>query len=106
MICTQQQLGGDAFGNGFGGRFGGGFGGDFRRLLVIDEPTLQAVADITGGEYFRAESADQLNEVFQELPRQIVVQTQEVEISFLFALLGILFAIGGISLSLLWNRYP
>ncbi|MCA9923527.1 MAG: VWA domain-containing protein, partial [Anaerolineales bacterium] len=43
MVCTQAQLGGNVFGGGFGGGFGrGGFGGggNFRRFLVIDEPTL------------------------------------------------------------------
>ncbi|MCA9969699.1 MAG: VWA domain-containing protein [Anaerolineales bacterium] len=109
MVCTRRQLGSDAFGDGFGG-FGGGFGpgggGAFRRLLVIDEPTLQAVADTTGGAYFRAENADQLYEVFRTLPAQIVLQTENLELSVLFALLGAIFAGAGVVLSLLWNRFP
>jgi Ca-activated chloride channel family protein len=51
MVCSQRQLGSDIFGGsvgGGGGGFGGG-GGNFRRFLVIDEPTLQGVAEITGG---------------------------------------------------------
>jgi Ca-activated chloride channel family protein len=106
MVCTQQQLGSDAFGDGFG-RFGGGsFSANFRRLLVIDEPTLLAVAETTGGEYFRAESADQLNEVFRDLPSQIIVQKEQLEISVLFTILGMLLAAMAVGLSLLWNRYP
>ena len=39
-----------------------------RRFLQIDEPTLQAVAKMTGGEYFRAADADQLDDVFAGSP--------------------------------------
>lgn len=111
MICTRQQLGSDTFrGNfGFGGGFGGGgfFGGrDIRRFLLIDEPTLQAVADTTGGEYFRAEDAQQLNEVFQDLPTQIVLQKERREISVAFLALGGVFTLAAVGLSLRWNRFP
>ena len=34
---------------------------------VIDEATLQAVAEITGGQYYKAESADQLQEALGDL---------------------------------------
>jgi Ca-activated chloride channel family protein len=118
MACTRAQLGSDAFGGGFGGgnfgngNFGGGnfggsgFGGGFRRFLVIDEQTLLAVADMTGGSYFRAESAEQLYEVFLDLPTQIVLQNQNLEISVLFTALGAIFASLAVALSLWWNRFP
>jgi Ca-activated chloride channel family protein len=116
MSCTRQQLGSDSFGNGprggFGGGFGGGgfggggFGGDFRRFLVIDETTLKAVADSTGGEYYRAENADQLTEVFRELPTQIVLQKETIEVSVLFSALGTLLMLTAIGLSVRWHRYP
>ena len=107
MICTAQQLGsGGGFDNGFGGGFGGGGGGSFRRFLVIDEPTLRAIADLTGGTYFRAESATQLLEVFQNLPRQIILQKETLEISALFSTLGGIFVTAAVGLSLLWNRFP
>lgn len=109
MVCTQQQLGTDGFDGGFSGGFsGGGFGGggNFRRFLVIDEPTLQAMADMTGGAYFRAENADQLLDVFLNLPAHIVLQKENVEISALFSTLGAIFAAVAIALSLSWNRFP
>ena len=107
MVCTPQQLGGDVFEGGFGGGFGGGGGGGgFRRFLVIDEPTLQAVAEMTGGEYFRAESAAQLQEVFRDLPAQIVLQKENLEISVFFAALGAIFMVTAVLLSLKWNRFP
>lgn len=111
MVCTSQQLGaadlsGGGFGGGFGGGGFGGGGGSFRRFLVIDEPTLQGVADLTGGAYFRAENADQLLEVFRNLPTQITLQKQNLEISVFFAAAGALFVIVAVTLSLLWNRFP
>ena len=106
MICSQQQLGSDTFSGGFGGGFGGGGGGSFRRFLVIDEPTMQAVADMTGGAYFRAENADQLLEVFRTLPAQITLQKETLEISVLFSILGAIFVTVAITLSLMWNWFP
>ena len=109
MICSQQQMGSDTFSGGFGGfggGFGGGGGGNFRRFVVIDETTLRTVADMTGGAYFRAENADQLLDVFLNLPTQIVLQKQSLEISVLFSILGAIFVIAAVTLSLLWNRFP
>lgn len=106
MICTQQQLGMGSFDGDFGGGFGGGGGGNFRRLLVIDEPTLQAMADLTGGDYFRAENADQLLEVFLNLPAHITLQEENLEISVFFSILGAILATVAVTLSLLWNRFP
>jgi Ca-activated chloride channel family protein len=102
IICSQQQVGSDTFSGGFGG----GGGGGFRRFLVIDEPTLQAVADMTGGAYFRAENAEQLLEVFRTLPTQITLQKETLEISVLFSTLGALFVTVAITLSFMWNQFP
>ena len=58
-------------GQGFGGGFGGGDsagGGGFRR--AIDEDTLKAVAEATGGEYYPAESANQLDEGLRRAARR------------------------------------
>lgn len=110
MACTRQQLGSDAFSRGFGvGGFSGGFGGgfgNFRRFLVIDETTLQTVADMTGGSYFRAQNADQLYDVFLDLPTQITLQEESLEISVVFVALGAILASLAIWLSMRWNRFP
>jgi len=112
-VCSRQQLGSDVFSGGFGGGgFGGGFGGGgsgsggYPRYLLLDEPTLREVADLTGGDYFRAENADQLLNVFLDLPTQITLQTESTEISVLFSALGALFATVAVGLSLVWNRFP
>ena len=109
MVCTREQLGSDVFdddfGGGFGRRFGGGFG-DFRRFLIIDEGTLQEVADMTGGTYYRAEDADQLLDVFLNLPTQIELQKETMEISVIFVALGVVLALLAVALSMAWNRFP
>jgi Ca-activated chloride channel family protein len=86
-----------------GGQYGGGQfgGGGFRR--GIDEETLKQVADITGGEYYSAESSGELHDVFQSLPMHLVMRHETSEISVMFAALGALLAALAIMLSLLWQ---
>jgi Ca-activated chloride channel family protein len=100
--CTRQQLGGQVFGQGFGFGGGGGFGG----FLVADHPTLQAVAEQTGGSYHAAEDADQLRDVFAELPREVATQRQETEITWILAALGALLAAGALAASIRWSPQP
>jgi Ca-activated chloride channel family protein len=64
------------------------------------------VADVTGGAYYRAESAEQLFEVFVDLPSQVVLQKESLEISVIFVALGAFLTTLAIALSLWWNRYP
>lgn len=108
MVCTPEQLGSDIFSNGFGGGFGGGpgGGGNFRRFIVLDETTLRGMAELTGGEYYRAEDAEQLFDVFVNLPNELILQKERQEISFLFSILGAIFATLAVALSLLWHRFP
>ena len=105
LVCAPDQLGADDFAGVLAGLQGPDFGG-FRQLLVIDEPTLQAVADMTGGEYFRAEDADQLQEVFSDLPSQVVLQEEETEATVLFVAAAAALTVLAVALSLLWNRLP
>ncbi len=110
MVCTREQLGGDALGGngGFGGGAGGtgGAGGGLRQALIADNDTLTKVAELTGGEFYKAENADQLTKVFEALPSRVELQTKQREISVVFALLGVMLAGAAITLSLLWNRFP
>jgi Ca-activated chloride channel family protein len=110
FVCTADQLGAGGFGGGggFGGRPNGGFdgGGGIRRAQQIDEQALTTVAETTGGEYFKAEDATQLNAVLGDLPNNIVLQTKESELTVWFALVGFLLAFAAIGLSFWWNRPP
>jgi Ca-activated chloride channel family protein len=100
--CTRAQLGAGGFGGG-GQRFGGGFGGGF---LVADAPTLMEVAKQTGGTFHAAEDADQLREVFAELPREVATQRQRTEVTWMLAALGALLAAGALAASMRWSPYP
>jgi Ca-activated chloride channel family protein len=106
MVCTREQLGADVFNEGGISGGGGPPAGGFRQFLVIDEPTLMKVADVTGGKFYKAEDADQLRGVFQQLPNQVELQTEQREISVWFAIIGAVLALAALGLSLLWNRYP
>jgi Ca-activated chloride channel family protein len=86
-------------GNFFGGGFGGG--GGFRR--GIDEVTLKEIAKLTGGEYYQAKSANELNDVFKSLPTYLITKRETTEISFAFSALGALLAGTAILLSMLWH---
>jgi Ca-activated chloride channel family protein len=103
--CSPRFQGNEPFGGGspFGGGGPGG-GGRFRR--GIDEVTLQQIADMTGGQYYSAESSGELQSVFQSLPTNIIVKHEVTEISVIFTAIGALLAVAGIALSLLWHPLP
>jgi Ca-activated chloride channel homolog len=103
--CAAQFLGREP-GLGFGGgNFGGNFGGgNFRR--GIDEQTLQQIAALTDGKYYSAESAGQLQQVFRELPTNLITRHEVVELSVVFLAVGA--ALAGISFLLgrAWRPLP
>jgi Ca-activated chloride channel family protein len=92
--------GGAPFGN--DPQFGGG--GRFRR--GIDEETLKQIAKMTGGEYYSAESAGELQKVFQDLPTHLITRHETTEISAVFAAAGALLAALAIGLSMRWHPLP
>jgi Ca-activated chloride channel family protein len=118
LSCTRAQLGGDfanrfgrrggGFGGGGfgGGGFGGGGFGGFRRALIADAPTLQAVAEQTGGTYHGAEDADQLRLVFADLPKDVATQKRNTEVTWILAALGALLAAAAVTASMRWSPYP
>ena len=102
MNCGDQFQfqGNDQFGNGFNTNpFGGG--GGFRR--GIDEATLTSIADATGGKYYSASSADELNKAFQNLPNYLVVTKEETEISAYFTAFAVLLAVIAMLVSFRWS---
>jgi Ca-activated chloride channel family protein len=88
----------------FGG--GMGFGGGRRFRRGIDEETLKGVSEMTGGTYYSAESAGELQEVFRSLPTHLITRHETTEISVAFAALGALLAALAVLLSLLWHPLP
>ena len=109
FICTRKQLGDVDFRDGFGGGFlqggfGLGFGGWFRRGL--DEETLRQIAAITEAEYYLAESADELLDVFADVPSHLTTIKVTTEISAVFTGLGALFALAAVVFSQRWHPLP
>jgi Ca-activated chloride channel family protein len=95
------------FGGGFGSPFGGGFGGGgggFRR--EIDEETLKQVAATTGGEYYIATSASELQDVFANLPTYVTATRETTEISVFFTAIAVAVAILAMMLSVRWHPLP
>jgi Ca-activated chloride channel family protein len=101
LVCTPDQISGDAAFRG-DGRPGGFSGGGRNRQ--IDEETLTRVAEMTGGEYFQAEDAEALSGVLTDLPNSIVLRRQTMEITVWFALAGAILVLVAVGLSQWWNR--
>jgi Ca-activated chloride channel family protein len=73
----------------------------------LDEGMLNAVSQITGGQYYNAANEDDLFRIYNDLEPKLSLKREDTEITFLFAALGMLaFLIGGV-LSLFWfGRVP
>ncbi len=104
LQCTPEQLGTDDLAN----RIGRGGFGRFGRVgfLQLDEQTLSSVAEMTGAEYYLAESADELLDVFATIPVQLKQNTVRMEVSALFTALASLLALAAVALGLRWNPLP
>jgi len=68
----------------------------------LDEDSLKKIADTTRGRYFRAASAEDLKAVYSVLSKQLVMETQEMEISSFFAAAAALVMLAAAGLSLAW----
>jgi Ca-activated chloride channel family protein len=115
MVCTAEQLGGRGFdyfgggggsGGGFGGGGGGAGGGPPRNFLVADEGTLKKVASVTGGAYFAASDADQLQRVLKNLPRQIEIQQRDEEVSVALVGVGAVLMLLTLLAAARWTAFP
>ena len=81
----ESQVGGGGFGNG------------------PDEATLKQIAEITGGEFFSATSAAELQFVFQSLHSYIAATNKTIEVSVYFVAAGAMMAIAAFLLSVFWH---
>jgi Ca-activated chloride channel family protein len=98
---------GGIFGGQGGGPFGGQGGGQFSGFRRgIDEATMKQVAEMTGGEYYVAESANELQQVFADLPTSLITRHEVTEISVIFSAIGALLAALAIGLAMRWNPLP
>lgn len=89
-----------------GGVLGGVHGGSGGFNRGIDEETLQEIAALTGGAYYSATSANELQQVFQQLPVYLITREQTMEVSVFFAALGAALVALAMALSLRWHPLP
>src|SRR5205085_1069847 len=90
----------DGYGFFGGGAGGGGFGGP--QALAPDPKTLGAIAQITGGESFRARSAHALRDAYTTLGSKLGKAHGTREITDLFTALGAALLVAAAVLSALW----
>ena len=72
----------------------------------FDEDSLKAIASITRGEYFRADTAEALKRIYQNLSGQVIVERKQTELTALFTAAAAVFAIVAVMLSLVWFHRP
>lgn len=101
MACTADQLGADAFAE--GGPYGRGNAAQF---LVVDEPTLEAVATATGASYAPATTGKQLSSVLSSVPKDLILTTQRVDLAPAFAALGALLLLLGAAIAARQRTFP
>lgn len=79
----------------------------FNVFTQLDEALLQTIAQLTGGSYYNAQSEEELLAIYDNLDREFVIHPEPMEITPLFAGIGILILLLGGVLSLLWfGRVP
>jgi Ca-activated chloride channel family protein len=67
---------------------------------------MKEIAAMTGGQYYTATTADELQKVFQGLPTYLITRHETIEISVIFTAIGALLAALAILLSMLWRPLP
>lgn len=70
----------------------------------VDEETLQAIAKVTEGEFFRAGNANDLKQIYEHLSTKFALERRDTEVSALWAALSLLLLLGAGGLSLRWFR--
>jgi len=80
---------------------------DFTVFTQLNEPILQQIALTTDGQYYNAESEDDLREIYQNLDVQVVIRPKKTEVTSIFTGISILLMLVGGGFSMVWfNRLP
>lgn len=73
----------------------------------LDEGTLRAVSDDSGGKYYNATNEEELYRIYNDLQPKLTIKSEEMEITSIFAAVGMLALVIGGALSLMWfGRVP
>jgi len=79
----------------------------FQILTQLDPTNLEAIANLTNGEYFQAADADALQEIYKNIDLQLTIEGEKMEVTAVFAGISLLFFLAGGLLSMIWfNRIP
>jgi Ca-activated chloride channel family protein len=75
--------------------------------VPVDDDSLHQLADISGGQFFKADTSDKLNQIYASLGQQIGYETQETDVSKPFVALGaVLTVLGAAGALVLSQRVP
>jgi Ca-activated chloride channel family protein len=78
-----------------------------RVFTKLDEPTLQAIADATGGKYLNAQTEKDLSKIYTDLARERHTEPEERDLTYYLTGIGLLFSLVAGGFSLWWfNRLP
>jgi Ca-activated chloride channel homolog len=81
--------------------------GGFTVHSQLDEEMLRTIADTTGGTYFAADNPDKLTAIYDHLDTHLVVRSEAMEVTSLFAGAAVLVLVAGAVTSLFWlGRVP
>ena len=73
--------------------------------VQLDEDTLQTIADLTRGQYFRAGNAKELKKIYDAMNAQLIMEKAKTEITAGFSAVAAVLALISVALSMLWfNR--
>lgn len=73
----------------------------------LDEATLKDISAATGGTYYSAANQDELSQIYHALKPKLFIHSEDIEVTAIFAGVGVLFSLLAGALSLLWfGRVP
>ena len=73
----------------------------------LDEPTLKRIAEITDGKYFSASNENDLKSIYENLGANLVLRTEQIEITAYFTAAAVALTLLAGLFSLLWfSRLP
>jgi Ca-activated chloride channel homolog len=73
----------------------------------LNETALQQIAGLTGGEYYNAATEEELREIYNNISPELVIRSENMEVTSIFAGASILILLIGGGLMLLWfGRLP
>jgi Ca-activated chloride channel homolog len=68
----------------------------------LNEPMLQEISNISGGEYYNAGNEEELRRIYNDIEPKLSIKPEDIEVTSIFAGIAILVFLVGGALSLLW----